>query len=123
MVLLTSNGDFEGSRLEINLGNVVIQHVRTEFFSLFPQLLHKFRAKNRLREPWEVFNIGCKHELTPRDRTAHQQRPSPCSAGVDRGRVTGCSRTDDNDIVHVLVSTGREDWRDLWLLSRSELFS
>ena len=98
--------------LEIDGDDVLVANVRAELLGLLAHVVHELGALNALGETGEVFDLGRGHERATRGQLAGQHDGGEAGAGrVDRSRVTGGARADDDNVVDggALGDLGRGD--------------
>src|SRR5262249_49743813 len=71
------------------------------------EVIHQLRTQNPLGEARVVLDVGGSHQGTAgRHRTLEHQGIEVGPRRVERSRVTGRSRTDDDDVTYVLRHRG-----------------
>ena len=98
--------------LEIDGDDVLVANVRAELLGLLAHVVHELGALNALRETGEVLDLGRVHERATRSQLTGQHDGGEAGAGrVDRGRVAGRTRADDDNVVDggALGHLGRRD--------------
>ena len=86
--------------LKVDGHDVLVAHVRAELLGLLAHVVHEFGALNALGEAGEVLDLGRVHERAARGQLSGQHDRGEAGAGrVDRGRVAGGTRADDDDVV------------------------
>src|SRR6185312_12048532 len=68
-----------------------------DIFRLRPHLLHEPGALDRLGEPRIILDVGGGHQLAARFEAGQHQRLQKRPRGVDRRRIGGRTRTDDDE--------------------------
>jgi hypothetical protein len=82
---------------EVNLGDQVEHSLGADMACLLLHLLHEPRALDYIRETRIVLDIGRDGELAAWLDALNQDRLQHRARGIDRSRVTGRSRADDDD--------------------------
>ncbi len=88
-------GQPEGPGRKVGGYDDVIHDFGADVRSLFPHLVHQPRALDDLREAGIVLDVGGDGELAARRQSGEQGRAQQSAGGVDRGSVTGGSRSHD----------------------------
>ena len=87
--------------LELEPHDVVVDDLGAEPLGLLLHPHHQVRPHDPLGETGEVLDLGRLHELAAElDGARDQQGREVGAGGVDRRRVPGRTRTDDDDVAH-----------------------
>ena len=90
-----------GVGLQVHLGHVLGKEHGAEPLRLLAHGVHQVRALDPAGEAGEVLHLGGVHERAASgDRALENQRLELGTGGVQRGRVPGGTRSDDDDVVN-----------------------
>ena len=92
-----------GLAVQVELGDVVVQHLGAELLGLLLHLGHEVRALDAVGEAGEVLDLGGLHQLTADlDRARHEHRVQVRPSCVDRSGEPRGTGADDDDLSHCL---------------------
>jgi hypothetical protein len=83
---------------QVRLGHEVGDHAGADVLGLLLHLLHQPGALDRFREARIIFHVGRDGELAAGLEALDQERLQHCAGSVDRSRVAGRARPDDDDL-------------------------
>ena len=96
-----------GPRGKVDPADLHGLNLRSEAFRLHAEVHHQLGAHDPLGEPWEVLDVGGKHQLPTgliagrAGLTLKHERRKVRSGGVDRRGEAGGAGADDDDVAYV----------------------
>ena len=86
---------------QVHLGHVFGHQLRAEPLGLLAHGVHQVRALDPAGEAGEVLHVGGVHERAASgNRALENERLELGTGGIQRGRVPGGTRSDDDDVVN-----------------------
>ena len=86
---------------QVHRGDILVANVRTELFCLLTHVIHELGTLNTFGETGEVLNLSRRHQsATGSESSSDHDWLQTGASRVNRGRVTGRTRTNDDDIVN-----------------------
>jgi hypothetical protein len=89
--------DAERPNVEIDGGDDVVDDLRTHMFGLLEHLLHQPGSLDGIGEAGIVFDVGGDGQLAALLQPGDEDRVEHGARGIDRRRITGRPRADDED--------------------------
>ena len=82
--------------VKLDLNNMIRDHARAHILGLGLHLLHQPGTLDRRGKAWIILDVRRDHQLAARLEARNQDRLQHGPRGVDRGRIAGRTRSNDD---------------------------